>query len=867
MKQQLYIILTAAVFFTGCGDSFYQAQNYLTGPVDGVGLKSSTTIVEGGVEQLFAVVTPSKTENKNVAWTSSDSSVAEVDSTGTVTGLKVGSAVITVTTEEGRFTAVCDVTIALKPIPVTGITISKISSAMLIGGTEQLTVEIFPAEATNQNLTWSSEDSGIASVDASGLVTGRTSGSTRITATTSDGNLKQSCVFFVSSVPVDVTAMNLNKSATFIRTGKSERLFAMISPANATNQNVQWTSSDNSIATVDSLGLVKGLSGGTVSITAKTFSGGFTKTATCMISSAEIPVTGLSIDATSLILTSGSTGQLAVEIIPADATDQNLKWVSSNTGVVSVNSSGLVTGISPGNAEVTVTSLDGGKTASCNVIVNAGVVPVTGLTLNKATTSIAKGESEKLFATVFPVLATNKKVSWSTSNGLVAAVSNSGNVTGISAGSATITAVTEDGGKTASCLCEVPAGPVAVTGLALLPATLSINKGVSFKLTATITPSNATNQGISWSSSNISAATVDDNGIVTGIAGGNAVISASVSGGSIVKTCSVTVPVPVEGVEIHYSGAKVTELTLDDGLTRGLTAVVLPAGATNSEVSWSSVNYSFATVTPSGLVTPLSSGTVAIKVTTADGGYTAYCLLNITDFSVTYNANGAVSGDVPDTTYSIAGRKVTVQGNTGALAKSGSFIGWNTAADGSGTNYTAGQTFTITGNTTLYAKWHTSYYSAGQDGPAGGLIIYDKGSYSNGWQYIEASKTDENGGANSMWDPNGSSASSTGADGIILGTGLENTNIMITKKYGDIYKLFENITKGGYSDWFLPSKDELIQMRSYYVLLGSPINQYWSSSEVSANPAGKAWSVQISSVFEAEQYKSGGCKVRAARRF
>ena len=168
-----------------------------------------------------------------------------------------------------------------------------------------------------------------------------------------------------------------------------------------------------------------------------------------------IPVTGVSLDKTSLSLNVGKTATLTATVTPSNATDKSVSWKSSNTSVATVSSSGVVTGVKAGSATITVTTNDGGKTATCAVTVNATTVAVTGVSLDKTSLSVDVGKTATLTATVTPSNATDKSVSWKSSNTSVATVSSSGVVTGVKAGSATITVTTNDGGKTATCAVTV----------------------------------------------------------------------------------------------------------------------------------------------------------------------------------------------------------------------------------------------------------------------------------------------------------------------------------------------------------------------------------------------------------------------------
>ena len=170
-----------------------------------------------------------------------------------------------------------------------------------------------------------------------------------------------------------------------------------------------------------------------------------------------VAVTGVSLSKTSLTLTEGGSETIAASVTPSNATNQAVSWSSSNTGVATVDG-GKVTAVKAGSATITVTTSDGGKTAKCEVTVEAKVIPVSGITVDKETLSIVEGEDATLTATVAPEDASDKTFAWSTSDEKVATVDENGKVTAVAAGTATITATTTDGGKTAKCEVTVEDG-------------------------------------------------------------------------------------------------------------------------------------------------------------------------------------------------------------------------------------------------------------------------------------------------------------------------------------------------------------------------------------------------------------------------
>ena len=254
---------------------------------------------------------------------------------------------------------------------------------------------------------------------------------------------------------VDVEKVSLNKSATTLTEGESETLTATITPSNATgDKTVKWSSSNGAVAAVDSNGKVTAKKAGTAVITA-TSSNGKSASCTVTVKQKEIAITGISLNKSTTSLTEGESETLTATITPSNATgDKTVKWSSSNGAVAAVDSNGKVTAKKAGTAVITATSSNG-KSASCTVTVKQKEIAITGISLNKSTTSLTEGESETLTATITPSNATgDKTVKWSSSNGAVAAVDSNGKVTAKKAGTAVITA-TSSNGKTAGCTVTV----------------------------------------------------------------------------------------------------------------------------------------------------------------------------------------------------------------------------------------------------------------------------------------------------------------------------------------------------------------------------------------------------------------------------
>lgn len=236
--------------------------------------QSELTIKVGKTATLTPTIEPADATNKNVIWSSSDETVATV-SDGVVTGVKPGTAEITAKTANGL---TAKATVTVEEIPVTNITLPATEASMTIGGTMDLKPAIEPADATNTHISWSSSDPDVATVDANGRVTAKGAGTATITGTAASG-VTVTLVVTVSDEVIEVTAVTLDKTEATIKVGKSLQLTATIEPSGATDQKLEWTSSDSDIAIVTD-GRVTGVDPGKVTITVKTTNG---KTATCTI--------------------------------------------------------------------------------------------------------------------------------------------------------------------------------------------------------------------------------------------------------------------------------------------------------------------------------------------------------------------------------------------------------------------------------------------------------------------------------------------------------------------------------------------------------------------------------------------------------
>lgn len=611
-------------------------------------------------------------------------------------------------------------------IHVAGISLDKTSLALKIGDTAILKAAVSPDNATDKTVKWSSSNSRVVTVDSNGTVKAVGEGNATITVKTNDGKKTATCSVEVTKTKVSVTGVSLDKTSLNMTVGDHATLKAKVSPADATDQSVKWTTSNEKVATVNSSGKVTAVGAGQAVITVTTNDGNNTAKCTVDVKQPVISVTGVSLTSTSLNMVVGQETTLIATVSPHNATDPSVTWKSSNSSVATVNN-GKVTAVGEGNATIIVTTNDGGKTAACTVSVKAKTINVTGVSLNLSSWSGFIGNNVPLTATVTPSNATDKSLTWSSSNTTVATVDKDGVVRTVGLGEAVITVKTKDGGYTASCSFKVQPKTISVTGVSL---NVNYWTGIvddTLQLTATITPSNATDTGVTWSSSNNSVATVNSNGKVRAVGAGNATITVKTNDGGYTATCVVVISpkiINVTGVTLNtYSWSGY----IDDSIQ--LTATVNPSNATDKSVTWSSSNSSVATVNSNGKVTAVGAGNAYITVKTNDGGYTATCSVTVSrkSFVIYFNANGGTASASSMTCY--VGQAL---GNLPSANKDyNNFKGWWTSSSG-GSQITSSTVVNTEQDFTVYAHWElkpVSDWVLYSNMPSGAQIVDEKWTY------------------------------------------------------------------------------------------------------------------------------------------
>lgn len=437
-------------------------------------------------------------------------------------------------------------------VPVESINLNYTSKKLNLDKEEDNKVELeynlSPSNTSQTDIVWSSSNEAVAKVK-NGVVTGKSVGTAIITIASKDNpNVKKTCVVYVSK--------ELDKSkVTAVRNDK--------------NINVNWTKVAHASSYVllrynKSTGIVNDIYEGTdTAFEDKDLtSGKYVYTVKAIVdendadanlysnsvseeSEAVIipePVTGIEVanDYQHMGLFVGGSGKIRYSVLPGNATNTNVTFKSLNEKVATVDANGVVTAVSEGNADIVITTEEGGFEAKCTVRVDG--INARGIErVGDKTVTMGLNQTRQLQVKITPSDTTNKNVQWTSSNNSVATVDSNGGVTSKNSGSTIITVTTHNGLKTEFFIeVETP-----VTNITLNSNEINLNPGGTFKLDATVNPSNASNKNIKWISANESIATVDQSGNVTADVAGTTYISAVSADGKVVATCTVNVSKPV----------------------------------------------------------------------------------------------------------------------------------------------------------------------------------------------------------------------------------------------------------------------------------------------------------------------------------
>ena len=605
--------------------------------------KPSITIKVGESETLAATITPADATNKNVFWTTSNIEVVAVEN-GKVTGVKPGSATITVTTEDGRKTAECAVTIKSNLAPSVTVGADHVSavSAILSG---EANLETTISSDMTMGIMWSL-NSGVLPANSTKIE------ARDIKAKAGFEASYEYCIGITGLEPETTyyyrsyVTQNGQDTYGIAKEFKTKELSSLLETRDATSVeaasaylNAKLDLTDVAYTSID-YGFLWGLSESTlqnkvkgsevndnhfdapisglnhntqywfksyITIDSRSFYGEVRSYTTGVI-----PVQSVLLNSKSYSFdTIGSSITLTATVYPTDATDKRVKWTTSNTSVASVDEKGKVTAIGNGNAVITVSTVDGNKEGKCSIWVEQKVIEIV---LDKTDVSLNEGETAQLTATVIPDNAANKSISWISFDDSIATVDENGLVRAISKGTARIDASATDGtGKSASCYITVQK---LVSSITFYNTDISIFIGSQITLSPTVLPVNADNRDLTWSSSDESVATVSQEGVVTGLSRGTVSITAMAKDGSgVAGECTIKVKQPVTEIVLERSSYILRSGTNISKLFKA----VLPEDADNKELWIYSDNSFAAYIDETHTLITVSRGEATITAEAADG--------------------------------------------------------------------------------------------------------------------------------------------------------------------------------------------------------------------------------------------------------
>lgn len=564
---------------------------------------SVTVSRSSGPIQIFATCTPGLPTNEKLEWKSNNEGVAKVDENGKVTfGGESGIAYISVTTENG-LTATCTIIVTQE---MQEIILDKYEHTMYAGENYRLTYTIKPFSTTNSTLKWTTSDSNIATVDASGLISAKNPGTCTVTTQSTDGTgLVATCLITViknaTSVKLDVNSVELN-------VGENYQLDAKVEPANST-ASLFYESSNTKVAIVSSNGKITAKGKGNCVVFAKTGTGIYDY---CYVEVSQ-QVTGLELDREEAEIKVGEMIELVAKVTPESASDMELEWSSKNEKIATVSQKGVVKGISKGATIISCTTLDGEYIAICLVTVTEADGPRTvTITVNKSATVGVK-KSYQLTATVDGAEVDPSTLSWKSSNKKIAKVTKSGVVKGVAVGKCKITVKMKDGSiGSAKCTVKVI---TATNDIELNKTYVEIVQGRTLKLKATTSPKKTTYSPL-WESSDETIATVSKKGTITALKPGDCTIKCVAKDNSeVYAVCRVHVTAPVTITSFNFSEEALVMLP---GESSSIQYTISPANYTEG-YTWSSDNPVVATVDSKGKVTARAVGAAKISALSDSG--------------------------------------------------------------------------------------------------------------------------------------------------------------------------------------------------------------------------------------------------------
>ncbi len=525
--------------------------------------------------------------------------------------------------------------------------------SMIVNDKYQINMYGKTEQKSSDNYIYTSENPNIAVVDENGNIKSISEGETNIIVKSKYSSKKQKMLVTVNGD--SIYSVEVENNNITLELGEKKKIAPIVNGDSGFKADFVWKSENSRIASVSSLGEIRGVTPGTtyisvsvrgtkistrfkVNVTGQTV---FTETATSNNDSSNnivqsipfvnisdeandtgydmeddnyIGVVSVDINAPRNELKVGERIKLGYAVSPNNATNTKVSWSSSDESVATVDQNGNVKALRSGTTDISVKTQDGNKTSFITILVVGNSKISSSLNMNKKSTTIKLWRSEVLSANVVPVETNDVELIWSSSKPNVATVDQNGKVIGLSIGTTIITAKTADGKLKDSCTVRVSNGKIVVTGIKIDKQNLTLYKGKRTNLKAIISPSDATEQNVTWQSSNPSIVKVDQKGNIQAVQVGKATITATASNG-LKAQCTVNVPtVKVSKITLNKSSVQIIK-----GKTFNIKTSITPVNAANKALSYTSSNNKIASVDSNGVIKTHDLGTVTIKVKAKDG--------------------------------------------------------------------------------------------------------------------------------------------------------------------------------------------------------------------------------------------------------
>lgn len=412
---------------------------------------------------------------------------------------------------------------------------------LIVGEEYELVVEFIP-ENLSEEVSYSSSNPSIISVNNEGVIKALKPGESIITATSLSGRsslirVTSEEVVLVDETPyIDVSNIVISENEIVIQSGKTYIINAKVLPENASNRELIWETNDSRIATVTDDGVVTGRMEGKTSLTAYA-ENGKSNSVNVVVKSPNIELSDIELSPSTISLEPGDNYQLKTTFIPSNVSNVKINYSSSNSNIVKVSNTGLITAVSKGSSVITASSNGVSSNMVVTVVERNTLIEVTNISINNNNLNLKVAETSTLSAIVMPINATNKSYVWSSSNSNVVTVSNNGVVKAINKGTATITATTTNG-KKATVNITVIENPTIQnnnpTEILLSISSVKLRGGETKQVKATVLPFTSS-QEVEWISGSPSIATVNSNGVITGIKNGTTTIAAMTKNGLVAR--------------------------------------------------------------------------------------------------------------------------------------------------------------------------------------------------------------------------------------------------------------------------------------------------------------------------------------------